>query len=187
MKNNLPKAKLLLHSCCAPCLTSVYEQLSPFYEITVYWHNPNIWPQEEHAKRLFELTRYCDLIKTKLFIEQYEYYKENKKWRGAICGFENEHEKGLRCKKCYQIRLEKTSLTATKYQFDLFASELSVSPHKNALWLNEIGCKLEESLGVKYLPSDFKKNNGFARSVEISKRHNLYRQSYCGCEFSKNN
>lgn len=179
----MPK-KLLLHSCCAPCLTAVYERLSPTYDIVVYWYNPNIWPQQEHDKRLDVLKQYCGDIGVELLIEDYDYKLENQSWQKNIAGLENEPERGERCRKCYEMRLRKTAEIAKKNCFDLFTTELSVSPHKNADWLNKIGVDLEQELKIKYLIADFKKNNGFARSVELSHQHNLYRQNYCGCEYS---
>ncbi|OQB06325.1 MAG: hypothetical protein BWY19_00316 [bacterium ADurb.Bin212] len=218
----MPK-KLLLHSCCAPCLTSVYEKLSPLYDITVFWYNPNIWPQTEHDKRLKTLRDYCKKIGANLLIGEYDYYSEHKYWLNSIKGFENEPEKGKRCEICFRLRLEATAHTAlalskrhdNPVKIEYFATELSVSPHKNAKLLNQIGKSIEQEMSgysdydliraeqsltasnfdndsthlnnhpnPKYLSSDFKKDNGFKRSVEICREHNIYRQNYCGCEFS---
>lgn len=188
---SIMKKKLLLHSCCAPCLTAVYERLAPQYDIVVFWYNPNIWPQEEHDKRLKELTRFCKTIGAPLLIGKYDYQEEHTYWSGLAGGLENEPERGKRCKTCYEMRLAATAYTALELNshghaapFDYFTTELSVSPHKNADWLNEIGVKLEKELNIKYLASDFKKGGGFARSVELSHKHNLYRQNYCGCKYS---
>lgn len=185
------KATLLLHSCCAPCLTSVYEQLAPKYEVTVFWYNPNIYPEAEHGKRLEELARYCKLIGARLLAGDYDYKSEHKYWQKLIQGLEHEPEKGKRCDVCYRMRLEATALTAQtlnadhhRIPFDYFATELSVSPHKKTGVLNQLGRKIEEKVGIKYLTADFKKNNGFLRSTQLSKQHSLYRQTYCGCEFT---
>ena len=192
MKNEKTKAKLLLHSCCAPCLTSVYERLTSTYDIVVYWYNPNIWPKAEHYKRLKELIRYCKAMNIQLLVGEYEYEDEQEYWQTLIAGFESEPEKGKRCDICFSMRLEATAQTAAflnntsgHQPFDLFASELSVSPHKKAETLNRLGLEIAERTGIKYLTSDFKKNNGYKRSCELSKEHNLYRQSYCGCRYSK--
>jgi len=188
------KKKLLLHSCCAPCLTSVYEQLIPTYDIVVFWYNPNIWPREEHDKRLGVLQNYCHKIGAELVLANYEYELEHKTWLKLIEGAENEAEGGPRCTKCFELRLLYTAKAAVAGDFDFFASELTVSPHKNAKIINKLGLVIQDRLPKlttrlshkypQYLVSDFKKNDGFKRSVEICKEHNIYRQSYCGCEYS---
>jgi predicted adenine nucleotide alpha hydrolase (AANH) superfamily ATPase len=176
--------RLLLHSCCAPCLTSVYEQLNATYEVAVFWYNPNIWPKSEHDKRLKVLTKYCKEHYIKLYIGNYNYEEEHAYWVSSIAGLEDEPERGKRCEICYKIRLEATAWVALEKHFNLFASELSVSPHKDAKMLNDLGEEISDEVGVEYLVNDFKKGNGYKRSVEISKERGLYRQDYCGCEHS---
>jgi len=176
--------RLLLHTCCAPCLTSVYEQLHDTYEVAVFWYNPSIWPKKEHDKRLKVLTEYCKEHYIKLYIGDYKYSEEHKFWKESIKGLESEPERDKRCEICYKIRLEATAWVALEKHFDLFASELSVSPHKDAKILNELGSAISKEVGVEYLKNDFKRGDGFKRSVEISKECGLYRQNYCGCEYS---
>ncbi len=185
--NNFSKEKLLLHSCCAPCLTSVYEQLYNKYDIVVFWYNPNIWPKKEHDKRLEILKEYCQKIGAKLKVSEYDYHKEHVHFNTLVKGYELDPERGKRCEICYEMRLRSSAEYAKNNKFDLFCSELSVSPHKNAEILNQLGNNIENQLGIKYLVSDFKKDDGFARSVHLSKEHNLYRQNYCGCRYSKKN
>jgi len=192
-----PKKKLLLHSCCAPCLTSVYERLAPRYDLVVFWYNPNIWPQAEHDKRLNVLKNYCQTIGAQIIIDEYDYKIEHAAWLKLIEGLEKCTEGGQRCVKCFEMRLIRTAKVATAKNFDYFATELSVSPHKNAETINTLGKAIQNFLPQltpspsnnypEYLVSDFKKQDGFKRSVEICREHNIYRQNYCGCEFSIKN
>ena len=182
-KSNI-KPNLLLHVCCAPCSSYVLEYLYGIFNITVYFYNPNIYPKSEYDFRLEELKRlvfelgYDDV---KIVAENYD----NGEFESAIRGFENEPEGGGRCRKCFYLRLNKTFLYAKNNNFDYVTTTLSISPHKNAQLLNEIGKELSKENGVKYLYSDFKKKNGYKRSTELSKIYNLYRQNYCGCKYSK--
>ena len=182
IKNLKDKPKLLLHSCCAPCSSSVLEKLAEHFEVTVFYYNPNIYPEEEYEIRKNEQKRF---LKEKQipFIEG-DYIPKN--YYSAIKGLENEQEGGKRCYKCYEMRMEKTAKKAKDEGFEYFCTTLSVSPHKNSEYVNKIGKELSEKYNIKFLFSDFKKRNGFLRSTQISKEYNFYRQKYCGCIFSIN-
>ncbi|MCR5462548.1 MAG: epoxyqueuosine reductase QueH [bacterium] len=174
------KLKLLLHCCCAPCSSYSFLYLSDKFHITAYFYNPNIMLKEEHDKRLNELKR---LIKEmNLDIEVIEEY--DSEFLKIAKGLENEPERGKRCTLCYELRLRKCANLAKKQGFDLFSTTLSISPYKDAKRLNEIGYNLEKELGVEYLYLDLKKNDGYKKSIELSKKYNLYRQNYCGCIYS---
>lgn len=179
------KQKLLLHVCCAPCSSHVLELLENEYDITAFFYNPNITIEEEYYKRINELERFVveAPFAKKVIVEQGKY--EPELFFEMSKGLELEPERGSRCYKCYEMRLRESALYAKNKCYDLFTTTLSISPHKNAKWLNEIGERLAEEYGVDYLYSDFKKKNGYARSIELSKEYNLYRQNYCGCVFSK--
>lgn len=174
--------KLLLHSCCGPCSSAVLERLVPDYDVTILYYNPNIQPQEEYQKRKAEQLR---LIK-----EAYPYVKvldcdyDAQAFIDKVKGLEKEKEGGARCKECFYLRLEKCANMASSNGFDVFATTLSVSPYKNAELINQIGLELEQKYNIKYLVSDFKKKNGYLRSLELAKKYNLYRQNYCGCIYS---
>jgi len=185
LKNQNPVPTLLLHSCCAPCSSYVLEYLSEFFEITIFYYNPNIFPKEEYEKRVTEQQEFIgktNKINPITFIEG-EY--DTERFYEISKGCEAENEGGERCYKCYELRLAETAMLAKEKGFDYFTTTLSISPYKNAEKLNEIGKVLEEKYGVKYLYSDFKKKNGYKRSIELSKEFDLYRQDYCGCVFSK--
>ena len=178
---------LLLHSCCAPCSSYVLEYLSDYFDITIYYYNPNISSKSEYEKRVSEQKRLINEMKTKnkvMFIEG-EYNPEL--FFEISKGLEDAPEGGERCFKCYRQRLEKTADFAKKNGFDYFTTTLSISPHKHADKINEIGIDLEIINNIKYLKADFKKKNGYKRSIELSKEYNLYRQNFCGCVFSKRN
>ena len=178
------KPTLLLHACCAPCSSAVLEVLSEHFDITIFFYNPNISPKSEFDYRLDELYRLLsemNLSQIKIVAPE---YNENEFFEIAK-GNESLPEGGARCKDCYRLRLEKTAEYAKRVGFDYFTTTLSVSPYKNAQALNEIGSGLSEKYGVKYLLSDFKKNDGYKRSCQLSREFNLYRQNYCGCIFSK--
>lgn len=179
------KPSLFLHSCCAPCLTSVYEKLQDSFRVTVFWYNPNIFPKEEFDKRLNCLVDYCNKQKINLVISKTNYVEEHLNWIKKIKGLEKDKEKGRRCNVCFEFRLDVTGKVAKIYGADFFGTELSVSPHKDAEAINKIGQKISTNLNIQFLSSDFKKEDGFVKSVELSKKHGLYRQNYCGCEFSK--
>ncbi len=172
--------ELLLHSCCAPCSAYVIKELQKKYKVTLFYFNPNIFPEEEYQKRLKEAKKYCQKIKVD-FIEG-EYNHQD--WLEKIKGYEQEPERGKRCQICYKVRLEKTALEAKKLGFDMFCSTLSISPHKDAQMINKIGQELSEQYQIEYLASDWKKQEGFKKSCDISKEEGFYRQDYCGCEFS---
>ena len=180
VKNLKTKPTLLLHSCCAPCSTSVIERLKDYFDLTVFYYNPNIFPDEEYILRLSEQKRF--LKEKNIPLIEGEYEKED--FYSRIKGLENEKEGGRRCDECIALRIEKTSCLAKEKGYDYFCTTLSVSPLKNAKVINEEGVKNEKRFGVKFLPSDFKKKDGYLNSIKISKEFGLYRQHYCGCEFS---
>lgn len=177
--------KLLLHSCCAPCSSYCLELLSQHFEITVFYYNPNIYPPEEYEMRVEEQARFVELFPAKHKISFVEGSYDTERFYQMAKGLEHLPEGGARCFLCYELRLREAAEFALKNGFDYFASTLSISPLKNAQKLNEIGEKLEEELGISYLYSDFKKQNGYKRSTEISKEYDMYRQYYCGCVYSK--
>lgn len=183
VKPDLPK--LLLHCCCAPCSSYVFEYLVPYFNITALFYNPNIYTKEEHDFRLNELKRLILEMnlsdKIKLLVEPYYPQDFNK----IAIGLEKYPEGSYRCWRCYYIRLLKTAIIAKRLKFDYFTTTLTISPYKNAVKINEIGRNLSLKYNVNYLFSDFKKKNGYKRSIELSKKYSLYRQNYCGCEFSK--
>lgn len=183
LKNNI-KPRLLLHVCCAPCSSYVLEYLNKYFDITAYFYNPNISGDKEFWHRAEELQRFKQEFPlendVKIVIEDYDHSE----FLDMIKGKEDLKEGGARCYDCYELRLEKSAQYAKNAGFDMFTTTLSISPHKNAQWLNEIGKRLAEEYSVDYLFSDFKKKNGYKRSCDLSKEYNLYRQSFCGCEFS---
>lgn len=180
-KNNKPS--LLLHSCCAPCSSYVLEVLSSYFDITILYYNPNIDEEEEFNKRVKELERLIDMMHLSIKVINNGHCSED--FKEISSGLEDEEEGGQRCFKCYRLRLLKSVLFAKEHHFDYFCTTLSISPYKNASKLNEIGLELEKEYGVKYLMSDFKKKNGYKRSIELSHTYHLYRQDYCGCKYSK--
>ena len=177
--------KLLLHACCAPCSSSVLERLSSFFEITIFYYNPNITEKEEYQKRVEEIKKLIKLIHPKYKVTLLEGKYEPEKFMTMAKGLEQEPERGARCYKCYQLRLEETARIAEKLGYPNFCTTLTLSPHKNSNWINEIGSSLQEKYQSNYLFSDFKKKEGYKRSIELSKKYDLYRQDYCGCIFSK--
>ncbi len=176
---------LLLHACCAPCSSACLEYLSSFFNITVFFYNPNISPKAEFDKRLAEERRLITEMLPDKNINVIEGTYNYNDFLDAIKGLENAKEGGERCFKCYRLRLEKTAQLAKEMKFDYFCTTLSISPLKSAQKINEIGFETAEKFGVKWLPSDFKKKEGYKRSVELSKQLHLYRQNFCGCVFSK--
>lgn len=176
---------LLLHSCCAPCSSYVLEYLSQYFEITVFYYNPNIAPEEEYWKRAEEQQRLTRQLPARYPIHMVTGPYEPERFYELAKGLEQEPEGGMRCKLCYHLRLEEAARLAAEGGYDYFTTTLSISPLKNAEWLNEIGEELERRYPVKHLPSDFKKKNGYRRSVELSAEYGLYRQDYCGCIFSR--
>lgn len=177
--------KLLLHSCCAPCSSYVLEYLSKYFEITIVYYNPNISPYDEYKKRLDEQVRLINEMKSINKISLLECDYDNEIYEEEIKGLELEPERGSRCLKCYRLRLEYTAKLAKAKRFDYFGTTLSVSPYKSSEVLNSIGKELSDIYNIPYLYSDFKKKDGYKRSIELSKIYNLYRQDYCGCKYSK--
>lgn len=177
--------KLLLHSCCAPCSSYVLLYLTKYFDITIFYYNPNITDSQEFEKRLNEQIRLVNEItkENKIDIIKGKYEKE--KFEEMVKGLEKEKEGGARCFKCYQLRLEETAKLAKEKGYDYFTTTLSISPYKNSSKINEIGEELEKEYGIKYLYADFKKKDGYKKSIELSHKYNLYRQNYCGCIYSK--
>ena len=182
-ENPRPKSRmrLLLHCCCAPCATYVLEHLSPIYMITVFFYNPNIKPQEEYDKRAEELRKLIALADYPDIEDVIVCEYAPGEFDAVAAPFWHEPEGGERCRVCFTLRLSKVAAAAGVGKFDYFASTLSVSPHKNAGQINQIGSDLAQGVCAGYLVSDFKKRGGFQRSIELSKRYCLYRQTYCGC------
>lgn len=176
---------LLLHSCCAPCSSYVLEYLSQYFQITVFYYNPNIYPESEYTKRILEQQTLIGQMKSKHPISFMAGAYDKERFYAMAEGMETLKEGGARCMKCYELRFREAAEVAKKGNFDYFTTTLSISPMKNAVKLNEIGMRLAEEYQVAYLLSDFKKKNGYKRSIELSKEYGLYRQDYCGCEFSK--
>lgn len=176
--------RLLLHSCCAPCSSYVLEYLSSCFEITVFYYNPNIFPESEYTKRIWEQQVLIDELPAKHPVSFVAGAYDKERFYEMAKGLEHLKEGGERCLKCYELRLREAAEMAKEAEFDYFTTTLSISPLKNADRLNEIGMRLAGEYGVSYLQSDFKKKNGYKRSIELSKEYGLYRQDYCGCEFS---
>ena len=174
------KPKLLLHSCCGPCSTVCIERLIESYDVTVFYYNPCIFPEEEYCKRLEEQKKFLADKQIEIIDPLYD----NNSYEELVKGFELEKEGGERCKICFRQRLEATATYAKDNGFDYFSTTLTVSPHKNTLIINEIGEKISNELDIKFLSANFKKQNGYLRSIELAKEYNLYRQNYCGCRYS---
>ncbi|MBQ7104913.1 MAG: epoxyqueuosine reductase QueH [Bacilli bacterium] len=186
LKENKDKTPtLLLHSCCAPCSSYVLEYLTNFFQITILFYNPNISSEKEYLKRLNELKRLVKEMPHSNKIEIVEGRYDNKEFLEISKGLEDLKEGGERCFKCYRLRQEEAAKYAKENNFDYFTTTLSISPHKNAEKLNEIGKELSEIYQVSYLYADFKKKGGYQRSIELSKKYDLYRQDFCGCIYSK--
>ncbi|GBE18555.1 hypothetical protein BMS3Abin16_01159 [archaeon BMS3Abin16] len=173
--------KLLLHICCAPCSTEAVTRLLSGHEVTGFFYNPNIHPREEYDLRRRELEKYADEQNIPLIFSDYDV----EHWTDLTGGLESEPEGGRRCTVCFQMRLEKTADVAAELGFDAFTTTLSISPHKNSAVINAVGAQASAKYGVSFLAEDFKKKDGFKKSVESSKLHGLRRQSYCGCVYSK--
>ena len=176
------KKTLLLHACCAPCSSAVLERISKYFKITILFYNPNITDYSEYLKRKEELKRLIKEVGYDIKVMDCDYDKE--KFISMALGLEDKKEGDIRCYKCYKLRLEKTALVAKENNFDYFTTTLSISPYKNSKWLNEIGERLDSEFSANYLYSDFKKKNGYKRSIELSNIYDLYRQDYCGCIYS---
>ncbi len=177
--------KLLLHACCAPCSSYCIEYLSEYFEITVLYYNPNITPDEEYIHRIEELRRFISEFPTRHKVEMIETSPCHQDFLDAVKGLEALPEGGDRCFVCYRQRMEEAARLAAEGGFDYFTTTLSISPLKNAAKINEIGEELATIYNVAHLPSDFKKKNGYLRSTQLSNEYKMYRQDYCGCEFSK--
>ncbi len=177
--------KLLLHACCAPCSSHCLSCLSEYFDITVFYYNPNIFPEAEYQKRVSEIKRFIKEIplKNEVSLLEGEYKPED--FFSAVKGLENIKEGGERCFACFRLRLKAAAKTAAEGGFDFFTTTLTISPLKNAAMLNKIGFEEAEKFGVRWLPSDFKKKEGYKHSIELSAEYNLYRQDYCGCVFSQ--
>ena len=179
--------RLLLHACCAPCSSACIERLSDNFKIDIYYYNPNIDNEEEYNKRLNEVIKFTKEFKTKYPIDVIDGGYDSETFFKMAKGLEEEPERGKRCYECYKLRLKKTSEYASNNNYDFFATTLTLSPYKNSNWINEIGEKLDKETKSTYLYSDFKKKNGYKRSIELSHEYNLYRQDYCGCIYSIRN
>lgn len=175
---------LLLHSCCAPCSSYCLEYLSEYFAITVFYYNPNIYPDGEYWKRAREQQHFIERLPARNTIQYIEGKFDKEQFYQEVRGLEQCREGGERCFHCYELRLRRTAELAQKLGMDYFTTTLSISPLKNAQKLNETGIRLGKEYGVNYLVSDFKKKNGYKRSIELSKEYGLYRQDYCGCVFS---
>lgn len=185
IKNFPSVPNLLLHSCCAPCSSQVISTLTNFFNITILYYNPNIYPKEEYLKRKEEQKKLLNKIESinKLNIIDCDY--DNEVYEQTIKGLEKEKEGGSRCYKCFSLRLEKTAKIGEEKSYDYFSTTLTISPHKNSKIINIIGKSLEDKYNIKWLYSDHKKKDGYKKSIELSKKYNLYRQNYCGCIYSK--
>lgn len=175
----------MLHSCCAPCSSYVLEYLTQYFDVTVFYFNPNITPAEEYFKRVDEQKRLLSEAEYPHSVDFIEGRYDSGEFFDISKGLEDLPEGGERCFKCYRLRLEEAARIAAEGEYDYFTTTLSVSPYKNAAKLNEIGEEMGKKYGVKYLYSDFKKKNGYKRSIELSLKYGLYRQNYCGCVYSK--
>ena len=176
------KPKLLLHSCCGPCSTGVIGRLTKMFDITVFYYNPNVYPNEEYIKRQNEQEKYLNKLNANIKLIKCDW--DNTTYETAVKGLETCPEGGDRCKVCFYLRLQQTAKYAKENGFDLFATTLSVSPHKNAELINELGLQLQKDFDINYLISDFKKQDGYLNSIRLSKEYDLYRQDYCGCRYS---
>jgi len=174
------KEEILVHACCAPCSTYVIDTLSEVYNVTTLFYNLNIQPEKEYKKRLNEMERLCDIKKTELLVVDYD----ADQWYAGVRGFEDTPEGGERCRLCFEIRMSKTAEIAAERGWKKIATSLSVSPHKNVHVINSVGKCVSKSFGLHFLESDFKKNDGYRKSCELSRLYGLYRQNYCGCLFS---
>ena len=173
---------LLLHACCAPCSSATLERLSAHFDLTILYYNPNIYPPEEYHRREAELERFVEQAGYHYPVVELPY--DPQEFYSAVTGLENEPERGGRCTVCYRLRMRRAAQYAKEHGFDWFTTTLSISPHKDAARINQIGQELEAEFGIRHLPSDFKKQNGYLRSLQLSEEYGLYRQDYCGCEFS---
>ena len=179
------RPRLLLQSCCGPCSSYVLEALTPYFRVTVLYYNPNIQPRAEYDLRLENQRKIIAALPTPSAVDILECDYDGEKYDAAVKGLESEPEGGARCTVCFRLRLEETAKRASELGYDWFCTTLTVSPHKDAERLNQIGKALGERYGVPFLPSDFKKREGYKRSIQLSNEYGLYRQDYCGCLYSK--
>ena len=184
----MEKKRLLLHSCCGPCSTSVIDKLKNDYNLTIFYYNPNIYPKEEYYKRLTTQKEYLQKSNQNISVIDGT-YDDSSLFEKEFLGLENCPEGGNRCEKCMFLRLKKTAEYAKNNGYDVFTTTLSVSPHKNANLINKLGNEFSKKYNINYLESNFKKKDGFLNSIKLSKQYSLYRQNYCGCKYSlpKNN
>lgn len=183
--NSRERKRILLHSCCAPCSSYVIEYLSKYLDITIFYYNPNISPFEEYLKRKEEQVRLINSIDTSHKVDFIDCDYDNNVYEEKIKGLELEPERGKRCDVCFKLRLEKTAVKALELGYDYFGTTLTVSPYKNSVLINEIGKKVGVTYNIEFLEADFKKRDGYKRSIQLSKEYDLYRQNYCGCKYSK--
>jgi len=176
------RPKILLHACCAPCSSHTILLLSKYFDITIFYSNDNIYPYSEYKMRLDEIIKFTNELNIGIDVI-YNEYNEND-YNNAVKGLEQLGERSKRCYSCYKLRLEKTAIKAKELNYDYFSTTLSISPYKVEKWINEIGYELENKYGIKYLYSNFKKDDGYKHSIELSKEYGLYRQDYCGCKYS---
>ncbi|MFH1316833.1 MAG: epoxyqueuosine reductase QueH [Candidatus Woesearchaeota archaeon] len=174
------KQKLLLDVCCGPCSTHVIKELIKDYNVTIFFPNSNVYPEQEHTKRLKAAVKVAEESNLKLIEDTYDHNF----WLNFIKGLENEPEGGKRCEKCFEFRLNRTAKHAKQNNYNCFTTTLTVSPHKDFEIINYIGKQMEKKHNIKFIKSDFKKNDGFRKSIQLSKEYDIYRQNYCGCEFS---
>jgi len=178
------RPRLLLHCCCGPCSSSVLEYLSQYFDITILWYNPNIYPQSEFEKRFQTLEQLIGQMGLADRVQVLTQPWRSEDYYRQVRGLENEPEGGLRCAECFRLRLKETARLAKQEGYDYFCTTLSLSRHKDAVLINSIGEELAEAVGISWLPSDFKKRDGENRSIELCEKYGVYRQLYCGCEFS---
>ncbi|MBE6161868.1 MAG: epoxyqueuosine reductase QueH [Firmicutes bacterium] len=185
IKNMDGKKSILLHSCCGPCSTACIERLTNFFDITILYYNPNIEPKDEYEKRKEYQIQVIKKFKSKNKLDILDCDWENEVYRDYVKGLESEPEGGARCNKCYYLRLDYTAKKAKKLGYDFFGTTLTVSPYKHSKTINTIGESISKKYNINFLYSDFKKEEGYKRSIELAKEMNLYRQDYCGCLFAK--
>lgn len=188
VKDFKDKPRLLLHSCCGPCSTQVIDFLKNYFKITVYYYNPNIEPDLEYEKRKKEQIRFIKEAKKKdksLDLDFLDCGYDNDSFKKISKGLEQEKEGGARCSKCFYLRLKETARKAKELGYDYFGTTLTVSPHKNSQVINRIGENIQEELNMPFIYGDFKKNDGYKKSIEFAKQYDLYRQDYCGCLYGK--
>ena len=186
MMDNIEEgSRLLLHACCAPCSSACLERLADFFQISVLYYNPNITDKDEYLKRLNELKKFVSKFKTKYPVDVIDGRYDPDEFFAIAKGLEDAPERGERCYKCYNLRLLETARVADQLNIPYFTTTLSLSPYKSSRWINEIGSKLDGEFKSNFLYSDFKKREGYKRSIELSKEYDLYRQDYCGCIYSR--